>query len=198
VTVGTRECPWGWLGSCPREIWPPRAPADEDASAVAVATAILTPVPSHFRDPDAPQPNIPRRIGVIALVERDGALLLQRRADDGDWDFVGGNLEEDETVLDALHREIREETGLEIRNATFFGVFSDPARIVTYPDGKSCHLLTLVFRVEPEPGVEPRRSPESLELRFVDRAELTRIDLWPSSRPIRDAFLGDPPDIVVV
>ena len=32
-------------------------------------------MPSSFRDPAAPAPNQPRRIGVVALIERDGALL---------------------------------------------------------------------------------------------------------------------------
>jgi hypothetical protein len=90
-------------------------------------------VPSYFRDPEAPEPNVPRRIGVIGLIER----------------------------------------------------------------GDSCRVLSIVFRVVPEPGVEPVRSSESLELRYVARDELAQLDFWASTRPIRDAFLADPNEIVV-
>jgi 8-oxo-dGTP pyrophosphatase MutT (NUDIX family) len=158
---------------------------------------ILTPVPSYYRDPAAPAPNVPRRIGVIALLEREGAVLVQRRADDGAWDFVGGGLDEHETVLGALHREVHEETGLRIADAELFGMFSDPTRIIEYPDGNICRLLSIVFRARPGPG-EPRAGEESLELRFVSRNELAELDLWPAARPIRDVyFAGGAGDVVV-
>jgi 8-oxo-dGTP pyrophosphatase MutT (NUDIX family) len=153
-------------------------------------------MPSYYRDPGAPSPNVPRRVGVIALLERDGAVLVQRRADDGAWDFIGGALDETETVLDALHREVNEETGLRIAEADFFAIFSDPTRIIEYPDGTVCRLLSVVFRARPEAG-EPRPSDESLELRFVARDELRGLEVWPAARPIRDAFLSGRGDVVV-
>jgi ADP-ribose pyrophosphatase YjhB (NUDIX family) len=53
---------------------------------------------------------------VEALVVRDGSVLLVRRGVEphrGKWDLPGGFLEEDESPLDGLRRELREETGLE-------------------------------------------------------------------------------------
>ena len=64
-----------------------------------------------------------------ALVERDGRLLLGRRAFEpsvGLWDLPGGFLEENEHPLDALVRELREETGLEIEPQGFVGVWMEP------------------------------------------------------------------------
>lgn len=43
-------------------------------------------------------------MGVVALIEHDGCVLVDRRSDDGAWAFVGGRVEEDESVLGALHR----------------------------------------------------------------------------------------------
>jgi 8-oxo-dGTP pyrophosphatase MutT (NUDIX family) len=153
-------------------------------------------MPSYYRDPGAPAPNVPRRVGVIVLLERDDAVLVQRRADDEAWDFVGGALDEEEAVLDALHREVKEETGLRIADAQLFAIYSDPTRIIEYPDGTICRLLSLVFRARPEAG-EPRPSDESLELRFVARGELADLDFWPAARPIRDAFLSSRGDVLV-
>ena len=154
-------------------------------------------MPSYYRDPRAPAPNVPRRVGTAALIERDGAFLLERRRDDGSWGFVGGRVEDDETVLAALHREVLEETGLRIAQSTLFGVFSDPTRVTAYPDGNVCQVLSIVFLVAPVEGDEPVASDESLELRWVSRGELGRFELWPVHRPIRDAFLAEPSEIVV-
>jgi 8-oxo-dGTP diphosphatase len=66
---------------------------------------------------------------VQALVERDGRLLLGRRAFEpskGLWDLPGGFLEENEHPLDALVRELREETGLDVEPASFVGVWMEP------------------------------------------------------------------------
>ena len=58
------------------------------------------------------------------LVDHEGRLLLVRRAGDpyrGTWDLPGGFLEEAETPVDGLRRELREETGLEIEPDGFVG-----------------------------------------------------------------------------
>jgi len=35
----------------------------------------------YYRDPTAPEPTHPRTLGVIGIIERDGAILLERRTD---------------------------------------------------------------------------------------------------------------------
>ena len=64
-----------------------------------------------------------------ALVfDSDGSVLLARRArepDKGKWDVPGGFIEEGEQPLDALRRELLEETGLEIEPIDFVGAWVD-------------------------------------------------------------------------
>ena len=153
-------------------------------------------VPSWFRDPSAPAPNQPLRLGAVALIERDGRLLVERRADDGTWGLVAGALEADESVGDALVRKVREETGLSVRSVELFGVFSDPSRIVGYDDGNVYRVVAIAFRVEVSDG-SAVASAESLELRFASREELEGLDLTPAHRPIVERYLARPSSVVV-
>ena len=146
-------------------------------------------MPSYYRDPDAPTPNRPRKVGVCFIVEIDGGVLIDTREDDGSLAFTGGTLEEGESVHEALERELLEETGLTVGKVTPLGVFSDPSRIVAYANGAVHRVLSIAFVVTPEPGTRPRASEESLELRVVSRAELRDLPFWPAHRPIRDAYL---------
>jgi ADP-ribose pyrophosphatase YjhB (NUDIX family) len=56
-----------------------------------------------------------RHVVVHAIIERDGALLLVRRAphllEGGKWGLPGGFLDRDETLVEGALREVREETG---------------------------------------------------------------------------------------
>jgi ADP-ribose pyrophosphatase YjhB (NUDIX family) len=56
-----------------------------------------------------------RHVALHAVVERDGALLFVRRAphlsEGGKWGLPGGFLDRDETLIQGILRELREETG---------------------------------------------------------------------------------------
>jgi ADP-ribose pyrophosphatase YjhB (NUDIX family) len=148
-------------------------------------------VPSYYRDPSAPTPNVPRKVGVTALITRDETILVERRVDDPDvWAFIGGTLEETETILDTLYREVREETGFDVEAAALLGIFSDPERIAAHPDGSVCRVLSIAFQVTVAGGAEPCASSESGGMRFVDFSELEALPFWAIHRPIREAFLA--------
>ena len=104
--------------------------------------------------------------GAQALVERDGRVLLGRRRDDpaaGLWDIPGGFVEEPEHPLDALRRELREETGLEIEPTEFLGIWMQP-----YDDR---NVLSLTWLARPTGG-EERAGDDLTELRWFASAEL--------------------------
>lgn len=136
---------------------------------------------------------------MTALIERDGNILVEHRADNAtdEWAFIGGGLGNDDSLLAALHREVREETGFDITHARVFGLFSDPTRIISYPDGNICSFVSIVFHVVPEGADEPSLSDESRRMRFVARDELAALEFWPAQRPIRDAYLAFDGSVVV-
>lgn len=124
-----------------------------------------------------------------ALIKCGGSLLLERRSDCGRWGFVGGSVEVEESLEDALRREVFEETGLEVREHELFCVSSDPSRIIRYPDGNVVRIISFVFRVEVENFGTLRRSEESEDLRFVGPEELERLDVIETARPIIGNYL---------
>ena len=150
-----------------------------------------------YRDPNAPRPNRPIGVGVLALIERDGELLLELRSDCGRWGFVGGAVEVEESLEDALRREVLEETGLVVTGEELFAVFPGPSRVVRYPDGNVVRLLTFVYRAEVEDFGTLARSEESEELRFFRRGELQKLDVIETSKPVLDAYLDPPTELFV-
>jgi 8-oxo-dGTP pyrophosphatase MutT (NUDIX family) len=95
------------------------------------------------------------RPGVSAVIRDDaGRVLLQRRTDNGLRGLPGGAVEFGESVLAALHREVREETGLTIAVERLVGVYSHPdlPQIVTYPDGNVFHFVSTCFECRPTGG----------------------------------------------
>lgn len=144
----------------------------------------------YYKDVNAPRPNRPRRVAVLALIEDQRRLLLERRADAPLWGLIGGGVDDDETLIDALRREVDEETGLRIASYALFGTFSDPSRVVEYPDGNIFQPVTLVYAVAVDDVSALRPSPESVELRFFPREGLPLDQLVPTHQPIVERYLG--------
>jgi 8-oxo-dGTP diphosphatase len=86
------------------------------------------------------------RPGVAAIIRGErGWLLHRRRVGDG-WAPVSGHVEPGETLTDALHREVLEETGLTVTVERLVSLNSDPAfQIIAYPDGSRVQFVTALF-----------------------------------------------------
>ncbi|WP_280410099.1 NUDIX hydrolase [Nocardia brasiliensis] len=133
----------------------------------------------YFNDPAAPEPNS-LTVAVSAVVrDTDGRILMIHRTDNGKYSIPGGGLEAGETVSDAVVREVKEETGIDVRVTDLVGIFSNPGHVIAYDDGEVRQEFSICFRAEPIGG-ELRTSRESSEVKWVAVADLSSLDIHPS------------------
>ena len=116
-----------------------------------------------------------------AIVDGDRVLAIRRR-DNDKWEPPGGTLEPNETIVDGLEREVREELGIRISNPRLTGVYKNLPRGV----------VALVFRCDHN-GEVPQRSSEVSEYEWLTKKEVvSRLDPAYACR-LLDAFeIGNP------
>lgn len=97
-------------------------------------------------------------VSVAAIVVNEfGQILVTQRRDNGHWEPPGGVLEIDESIVDGLRREVREETGLDIEPERMTGVYKN------MPKG----VVALVFRAHVAGGTQST-SDETARVEWVD------------------------------
>lgn len=116
-----------------------------------------------------------RHVVLHAVVERNGTLLLVRRAshlsEGGKWGLPGGFLDRDETMADGVRRELLEETGWTGRVVTLLRVNSRPDR-----PREDRQNVAFDFLIEP---LEKRGEPdaESSEVQWIPIEQVLSLDL---------------------
>ena len=120
----------------------------------------------YFDDPDAPRANsiVPSVTAVVR--DRGGALLLVHRTDNDLWALPGGGVDPGESVSQAVTREVKEETGLDVEAVRLVGIYSDPRHVMAYDDGEVRQQFSLCF-ITRLLGGRLRTSEETCEVRFV-------------------------------
>ncbi|MDP3245025.1 MAG: GNAT family N-acetyltransferase [bacterium] len=86
------------------------------------------------------------KITVTAIIIKDNKILVAKRNEEpfkGEWDFIGGYVQKDETPEQALKREIFEELSVESK-FTYIGAFTGTASYKEY----DFPVLSLVFLTE--------------------------------------------------
>lgn len=114
-----------------------------------------------------------RKASACALVRDEaGRILLHLRSDNHRWGLPGGGIEAGETAIDAVLREVQEETGYQVQLLRLLGIYSDPAHTtITYPSGDSVAYVALFFECQVTGGA-PALSDETLEVGWFAPEEL--------------------------
>ncbi len=118
---------------------------------------------------------------VMGLVcNQAGDFLLIQHSDTGKWGFPAGLIEPGETPVEAIQREIREETGLEIEPERLIGVLGGQAYRHTYPNGDVVEPLAVVFACRILAGQLQKQSVSESKikrLQFFTQAQLPDLNL---------------------
>jgi 8-oxo-dGTP diphosphatase len=111
-------------------------------------------------------------LAVSAAIVRDGKILVVRRARapaHGLYTLPGGVVEVGETLVEAVAREVREETGMTVEPVALAGFREAVARDAQ--DRVERHFVILCFAARWQSG-EPVLNEELDEARWLDPAEL--------------------------
>lgn len=106
---------------------------------------------------------------VLCLIHKNGRYLLQDRIKN-DWKgytLPGGHIEPGESIVDAVIREMQEETGLTIRHPHLCGVKQFPLEEGRY----------IVFLFETEEFEGDLRSSEEGTMHWIEEKELSKVNL---------------------
>ena len=120
---------------------------------------------------------------VLCLIHKNGRYLLQDRIKN-DWKgytLPGGHIEPGESIVDAVIREMQEETGLTIRHPHLCGVKQFPLEEGRY----------IVFLFETEEFEGDLRSSEEGTMHWIDEKELSKVNLVEDFEDLIEVMLDD-------
>jgi 8-oxo-dGTP diphosphatase len=115
------------------------------------------------------------------VVREDGRILAVQRRDNQNWEPPGGVLELDETFEDGVRREVREETGVDVRIERLTGVYKNMPRAI----------VALVFRCNPL-GPAAASTEEACRIAWLTIEEITRDMSEAYAVRVTDALLDRP------
>jgi 8-oxo-dGTP pyrophosphatase MutT (NUDIX family)/uncharacterized cupin superfamily protein len=135
-----------------------------------------------------PAPNALKPGVAVAIFDADNRLLVVKRRDSGFWAMPGGVMELSESLETCAHREIREETGIEITITGLIGAYTDPATIIAYSDGEVRREFSVLLAASPLTR-DLSHDDESTALAWVGEQEMSAYPVVASQqRRIVDAW----------
>ena len=123
-----------------------------------------------------------------AIYNDSGKVLLQRRSDRRTWGFPGGAMELGESISETAKREIKEETGLDIKLERLIGIYSDYSD--EYPNGDSAQPIVIFFLGKVISGKLSIDDNETLELKYFGKDEMPQLVNKQHTDMFHDLFSG--------
>ncbi|PLX86301.1 MAG: DNA mismatch repair protein MutT [Desulfuromonas sp.] len=134
------------------------------------------------------QPHIKTSV-VACIVDAQERIVLTRRCIHpfcGQWVMPGGRIDPGEPILQALHREVLEEVGIEVHVEGFIDVFEHVS-----VGADNDHFIILYYRASPLSRDLVPDGQECTEARWVPKDRLLSYDLPAGTRHILSKVFPD-------
>ena len=152
----------------------------------------------YYHDPNAPRANSLRPTAFAVVREPAGRLLLARRSDTLNWELPGGKVAIGESAVDAVLREVLEETGVQIIVTGLSGVYTDPGHVVVCTSGEVGQQFALCFDAVPVSGKPRPDYDEITDVAWFSPDELDQVPIHPSMRLWIENALRHPDQVHIV
>jgi 8-oxo-dGTP pyrophosphatase MutT (NUDIX family) len=119
----------------------------------------------------------------VLVLDAQKRLLMLKRSESGYWGVPGGAMELGETTEETAKRELREETGLETREMSLFGVFSGAELYYRYPSGEEVYNVSIVYLTRDVYGTIELLDGEHHDFKYFNLEKLPE-NISPPVRPI--------------
>lgn len=121
--------------------------------------------------------------------DEDGNILLVKTYHGG-WVFPGGQVEEGENLIDALIREIKEESGIDVEVSNLIGIYSNTGKYKGYNGVEIVPTKVMMDYICKPVGGELCTSEETSESRWVSKDKVLDMIEAPAIRERYQAYLS--------
>jgi len=121
-------------------------------------------------------------VGVGAVIVHEGKILLEKRKSapgKGKWSVPGGLVELGESIEQAVIREVKEETGLEVEEPRLIDVVDDVS--LDEKGAVKYHFVIVDYVINVMRGV-PKAASDAEDLKWVPFSKVEEYDLTKSFR----------------
>jgi ADP-ribose pyrophosphatase YjhB (NUDIX family) len=147
----------------------------------------------YYHDPEAPKANsiVPSVTAIVS--DAGGGILMVHKTDNDLWALPGGGMNIGESIAQAVTREVREETGIDVEVTGIVGIYTDPGHVMAYDDGEVRQQCSVCFTTRLLGGTLTTSS-ETSEIGFVAPENLDTLQIHPSMRLRIDRYLESRPE----
>ena len=119
-----------------------------------------------------------QRIVARLILEKDGHILLLKRPKwkGGNYSLIGGHVEKNESIMEAIKRETYEEAGIRVKRKNLELVH------IAHRNKQNQYVLYVFFRTQKWKGILANQEPHKCEgLEWFDLDNLPNADISPTT-----------------